>query len=448
MTTTRFQRRHIAQQAVASGSLAGAELAVSAIGAVALGTAGFGVVAAALAAATLCFALVDARLHEAVVALGSRLEAGGLMAERARLIRRLFLADLATGALGALLVLACIPLAPWLPGSLALPAGTLALAGGVVLSRNAGTAVSRSYLRITGRFGMLAWLTALGALARIGAVLPAIIGGIAVDGPEGPARMLWLLLAGNAFSAAVLVLPTVAVAARRDGLAAPSTPLPREEVRGALRFVRGSWLFSLSLVPLRELDVVILAAFAGDATVGVYRLARTGIAGADALLSPIHLAIFPHIARLWNHGHMAELARFIRRATVLLAGLGVVAAAAGIAAAPWVIPAIAGAQYEPSVPLLQVMLLALPLVAATLWLLPLLSSAGRTHRTAMANCAAGAASVAVLLAVTPAHGAWGPVVAYLAFAVVQAAAGAWFAHGVPAMRAVLRSAFAGGANYA
>ncbi len=447
MTTARFKRRHIAQQAAASGSLAGAELAVSAIGAAALGTAGFGVVAAALAAATVCFALVDARLHEAVVALGSRLEAGGLTAERARLMRRLFLADLGTGALGALLVLACIPLAPWLPGALALPAETLALAGGVVLSRNAGTAVSRSYLRITGRYGMLAWLTAVGAAARVGAVLPTLLGGVAVDGPEGPARLLWLLLAGNALSAAALVVPTVVVAVRRDGLATAGAPLPREEVRGALRFVRGSWLFSLSLVPLRELDVVVLAAFAGDATVGVYRLARTGIAGADALLSPIHLAIFPHIARLWHHGHLAELARFLRRATVLLASLGLVAAAVGIAAAPWVVPAIAGAAYQPTVPLLQTMLLALPLVAGTLWLLPLLRAAGRTHRTALANIVAGAASVAALLALTPAHGAWGPVAGYLVFVVAQAAAAAWFVHGVPAMRAVLRGAFGGG-NYA
>lgn len=448
MTAPRFRRTHVAQQAVASGSLAAAELLVGVIAAAALGTAGFGVMASAVAVATVCFALVDARLHEAVVALGSKFEAKGEPGQRVRLLRRLFAADLSTGALGALLVLACIPLAPHLPGALSLSPVTLALAGGVVLSRNLGTAVSRSYLRITDRYAMLAWVTAIGAAARIAAVLPAWLGYIALDADTGPTVMLWLLLAGNALSAAVLVLPTVWIAAVRDGLAQSGVPLTREDWRGVLMYVRGSWLFSLSLVPLRELDVVILASLAGDSTVGVYRLARTGIAGVDALLSPVHLAIYPHMARLWHHGHHAQLAKFLRRATALLAGLGAVSAVVGIVAAPFVIPAITSDAYAPSVSLLQAMLLALPLIAASLWLLPLLAAAGFTHRTAAANLAGGAASVTAMLIVTPEFGAWGPVAGYIAFAVAQTAAGVWLALRLPTVRSVLATAFARGSNYA
>lgn len=442
MSEARFKRRHVAQQAVASGSLAGAELAVSAIAAAALGPGGFGVVASAIAAATVCFALVDARLHEAVVALGSELESRNRAGERTRLLRRLFMADLGTGVLGALLVCALIPLAPFLPGSLALPPALLALGGAVLLARNAATAVCRSYLRVSGRFESLAWLTAIGAVLRVAAVLPALLGWVNVEGPDGPLLVLAMLALGNAASALVLVLPTVAIA-MRDGLAARGEPLTREDVRRTLLYVRGSWLFSLSLVPLRELDVAILAALAGDSTVGVYRLARTGIAGADALLSPVHLAIYPHMARLWHHGHRAQLAMFLRRCTRLLAIGGTAAAAAGIALAPWVVPLVGGAEYRPSVPLLQVMLCALPVVAASLWLLPLLAAAGFTHRTAAANLAGGAASVAIMVALTPSLGAWGPVMGYLAFAVAQTGAGAWLALRVPDVRAVLQAAWRG-----
>jgi len=431
--STGFRRRHVLQQAIASGSLAAAELCVGLLCARALGADGLGQLAAAVALATVAFALTDLRLQEATVVLGTALEADGARAQRAALLRRLLAIDVGSGLLGFGAVAAIAAAAPLLPRALAMSPALLLTAGGAILVKNAGNSVSRAYLRITGRYAALAALTCAGAIARVVAMLPAATGSTEADVPG----VLLLVLAGNAVAGALLVVPAVAIAVMRDGIGIRGERARPETSRRMSRFVRGSWLQSLALAPLREMDIVILAAFAGDSAVGAYRLARTGIQGIDAILSPIHLVVFPHVARLIARAETARLAAFLRRLTVRLAMSGVAVAAIGAFAAPKVIEAVAGPTFGPSVPLLQAILALVPLVAATAWAGPLLVAAGATHRAAAATAVAGIASVAVTAVASAAAGAWGPVAGYAAFVAVHAAASILAARRDPALGPLL-----------
>lgn len=409
-----IRRRHVVQQAAASGSLAASELAVGLLCARALGAEGLGKFAAATALATVVFAVFDLRLQEATVVLGTALESGRGVSDRAAVLRRLLVLDVASGVLGFIAVAAIAAAAPALPSALSMAPGLVLCAGAAILAKNAGNAVSRAYLRITDRYGMLAVLTCAGAIVRVSAVTPALTGSV----PPDPERMLLLVLAGNAAAGALLVLPTVLVAIGRDGITVGGSPATPESATRMRSFVRGSWLQSLALAPLREMDVVVLAALAGDAAVGTYRLARTGIQGIDALLSPIHLVVFPHVARLLAQGETGRLATFLRRLTGRLACGATAVAIVGIATAPVMVEALAGPTFAASVPLLQAILALMPLVAAGIWVGPLLVAAGATHRAAAVTAVAGAASVAVTAALSAAAGAWGPVAGYAAFVTI------------------------------
>ena len=431
--STGFRRRHVLQQAIASASLAAAELAVGLLCARALGADGLGQLAAAFALATVVFALIDLRLQEATIVIGAALAAEGQPSERATILRRLLILDFGTGLLGFVAVAAIAAAAPMLPQALAMAPALLLAAGAAVLVKNAGCAVCRAYLRMTDRYAVLAALTGTGAVTRVAAIVPAVVGSREADVPD----ILLLVLLGNAAAGAILVIPTVAIAVLRDGIGASGEPARAETSHRMSRFVRGSWLQSLALAPLREMDIVILAAFAGDSAVGAYRLARTGLQGIDALLSPIHLVVFPHVARLLAQDETARLAVFLRRLTIRLALAGVAVAAVGAMAAPKVIEAVAGPTFGSSVPLLQAILMLAPLVAATVWAGPLLVAAGATHRAAAATAAAGIASVAVTAVASAAAGAWGPVAGYAAFVAVNAAASILAARRDPALGPLL-----------
>ncbi len=415
---TKFRRRNILQQAIASGALALAELVVALLCANALGPDGLGQLAAATSLATVAFALVDLRLQEATVVMCASLECGDACDERASVLRRLLFLDVASGFLGFGMMSTLAAVSAFLPRSLATGSSLLFTAGAAIFVKNAGNAVCRAYLRITGRYAVLATCTSAGAMARVAVLLP-----ITTDTSVAAASdVLMLLLAGNAIAGALLVLPTIGLAVVRDRMAGSMAPIRRRTASRLWRFVRGSWMQSLSLAPLREMDIVILAAVAGDAAVGTYRLARVGIQAIDALLSPIHLVVFPHVARLLAQETTADLAAFLRRLTINLGLFGGMIAGLGFVFAPVLVEATVGESFRSAVPLLQAILVMAPLVAMTLWAGPLLVAAGATHRAAITTAIAGIVSVVVTGVVATTAGAWGPVAGFATFVAVYAAA--------------------------
>jgi O-antigen/teichoic acid export membrane protein len=428
-----FRRRNLLYQAVASGSLAMAELTVSLLCAKALGPDGLGQIAAAISLATVTFALVDLRLQEATVVMSASLLHGNARDELAPVLRRLLYLDILSGVLGFGMVCTLAAAPAILTRSLATSGPLLFTAGAAILLKNVGNAVCRAYLRVRERYAMLAALTAAGAVARVAVLVSIATSAAAAEASD----VLLLVLIGNATAGALLVLPTVALAIFRDGMTARSTSIGRETATHLSRFVRGSWLQSLSLVPLREMDIVILAATAGDTAVGIYRLARVGIQTTDALLSPIHLVIFPHIAQLLARGATQALARFLRKLTIYLGLFGGLIAAVGALIAPIVVEATAGASFRSAVPLLQTILVTAPLVAITLWTGPLLVAARATHRAAITTAIAGLLSLIVTGVVATSAGPWGPVAGFVTFTAVHAAASLYAGSRDTTLRAVL-----------
>jgi O-antigen/teichoic acid export membrane protein len=137
-------------------------------------------------------------------------------------------------------------------------------------------------------------------------------------------------------------------------------------LRSISKFVVLSSLTGTSRMISERADTLILGLFAAPQAVGAYQLARTIVAQLISLGNPIYSAVFPEISKLFAAGMLREMTALLRRLSLVLCGVGLTVAAAGITFSPWLIPIIFGRAFEPSVIIFQI------LVWRILWLFALL----------------------------------------------------------------------------
>lgn len=403
-------RRDLAAQAVATGMTAVAEFATVFVLARLLGVEGWGMAATALATTTVVFACLDQRWQDAMIRYHTMHAARGQAALLHRDVWRIVRSDVTTG------VVACVVAAAALVGYALLREGASAMLAvvpacvGIVTAKNVGNASARSYLRVTNRFVPLAVVTLLGALARCAAV-----GTVWLAGITTPSAALGMVLCGVAVSA-VLLNAAALVAARRDGMMQRATSAGgavaraegAEQVEQATQaaqtpddlrtFLRHSWLSGIGLMPLRELDTMLLGFIAGPAAAGPYQVAKTMYTAADTTLGPLQLALQPRLAAAYHHGHGQRLARMVRTICTWGVVFGCAVVLLVELAGPAVIRALLEERYQAAIPALQVMILAFPFSAALLWVIPLCSAAGRPDLVARASIGAGAVGMALIAA--------------------------------------------------
>lgn len=160
-------------------------------------------------------------------------------------------------------------------------------------------------------------------------------------------------------------------------------------------------------------NAALLRLYLPGAQVGYYANAERLAAAGKSMVQPITQALFPRVSHLVQHD--GEAARsLLRRSLLLMLAVSAAAALCLFVAAPWFVPLFFGAAYQASVPLLQVLIVTLPIVAASnvlglQWMLP--NGQDRAFNTIVV--AAGLLNIGLMTFLVPRYGsqgmAWGVI---------------------------------------
>ena len=189
--------------------------------------------------------------------------------------------------------------------------------------------------------------------------------------------------------------------------------------------IRRSWrLFILSTLPLVHLKLgsLLLGPLSGYAAVAAYDMGGRIIEASQFLVRPVTLVIFPACAALAAAGARGEVRRLAWPTLAVAASLGCGLAILGFLAAPLLQAVLLGPDYAHAVPLLRLLMLAVPgllLGGAAGYVAVALGLEGRALVVAAAALALHAALATWLI---PAWGAAGAAVA-LATALIVSALG-------------------------
>ncbi|MFZ2492490.1 MAG: oligosaccharide flippase family protein [Thermoanaerobaculia bacterium] len=374
-----------------------------------LGVNDFGRLSVALACATVTFQLVELRLHEAVIRYVSEFRERAQHAEVYAAVKLFLLADAMTGVAAFALVLAVAPLAARYLLKDAADVGVIVVAGLVILFQNVSTATSVGLCRTFGDFRMQAIISSVGGLSKVLLTVLAIrTFGLGVVG------VLLVAAASNLAMNAVLAANALRVVARHvpaEGRAPLS--LLRSRFRDIRRFVVSTYVFSLSAIPTKDLDVALVGYFAVPAASGVYKVAKTFIVAITMLVDPAFFVIYPQLTAMWIRREASRMIAFVQSITLILAAASVVVALASFVVVPAVITQVAGEQYAAAGSVFRVMIWALLFWAPLIWVNPMLLAADRPDIVTKASLIAGAVAVALQLLLIPTFEAIGAAVGYV-----------------------------------
>jgi O-antigen/teichoic acid export membrane protein len=171
-------------------------------------------------------------------------------------------------------------------------------------------------------------------------------------------------------------------------------PSRRPPLGESVGMVKLSFPFAINMAALNVIprfDLTIVAAFSTVAA-SYYAIGERVIFAIIIVPTVAGMALYPFLAREKSAARSA-----IRAASVMTLG-GAAFAAAGAALAPAVLPALFGSEYDESIKITQIMLIALPFMFASNALIPGLYTSGRERRLfAVTAPAAVIGSVGVLI---------------------------------------------------
>jgi PST family polysaccharide transporter len=214
------------------------------------------------------------------------------------------------------------------------------------------------------------------------------------QGTERMGRAVVVEVAARAFSTAGILL---LVTSPRDGwkvvalqalAGVVSTAVPAAWIFREVRWQRPSW--SRSVAALKEglgvfvfraastvtasAQSFVLGLFAAPVVVGYYGGGERIASALVVVTGPLSQALYPHMSHLVS-SDQRRAARLARLSLLVVGGAATLAMVVTLALAPQLVRGILGAGYEPSISVLRVLSLLLPLRAATSvlgmqWLLP------------------------------------------------------------------------------
>ena len=313
--------------------------------------------------------------------------------QRARLLSASLAVHVGAGlAIGGLVMLAGAALAPHLlerPPT-AWWVAAMALRMGVALPIDALNA----FVRLTGDFRTTGWLRLVTQVA----VTTLTVGALAIS-PD---------LTGYFFAVAIGAVVSIGlcIPASRQAIAAKlGGPLPIVPEFGVVRayltsdrFFRGGSLTSLAKLLSRSCDTLLVSAMAGDATTGLYRVARQAYDSLANLVDAVEQFYTPTIVDAVSRGQRDELRKHRQR--LVLIGM---AAAAGSIAASWLLlRPLAAARYPQYLPALPAFEVLSGLLVVTLgvhsWLWPMLVARGHVESFGLQAIVGALAQLAAIAA--------------------------------------------------
>jgi O-antigen/teichoic acid export membrane protein len=409
-TAARVRRllRNAGKLVVADGIASLIALLQSIVLARALGAAGFGLLALVIVFVNVFNQVVDIRLWETVTKFVAEFHERRQHGHARAVIKLVYLLDAGTGVLAFVLVVLLAPVAA--ERIFHRPeAAALMVCYSVTLLIGTVNQTSLALLRVFNRFTTLSIELVVSTAVRFvalalvashsGAILPIIWTYVAVE----LVRALGLLVLGLRTTRRALAEPGP------SGLGL-LRPRLREFVGFSIHNSLTTWLAAL----IRQVDVLILAAFRGDAQVGYFRLAKQFAKLLLRLTDPVYQAIYPELVRLREQvDDLSEIRRFISQtmsrvlllivpATIMI-GLG----------APIIIEMTVGSEFLPAAAAVRIMAAGVLVNAALVWARPLALTAGRPVVSTIAFVVSAVVLVAGSALLVPRYGFLGSAVTFL-----------------------------------
>jgi O-antigen/teichoic acid export membrane protein len=395
MTTSTFVRQ-VGALWTAQGIVAAVTVVQGVLVARWLGPTSFGVAALIVAVPSLVFTFMDARASEAAVRyLGEFQEQGD--AARARAFCKLGMGLDVAAASATLVIVAAT--APWAAAHVVHEpsvTGLLVVYGAAMVLR-APASTSEAVLVTLTEFRRLAILQTCLAVLRNGLVL------VLVGTGHGIAGAVWGAAIGMTVEGAVMVIAASRAGRRAwDGTWWSSRlGLLRSRAREITHFVVWSDAGSLLGVMAKQLDVIMVGAFAGSAQAGFYRLARSLGSLGGFVVGPVQSVLYQRFSKLRGAGDREGLAEATRRAVLWVSAPLALAGLVTLPFVPYVVVHLAGPEYRPAVGVSVVMVLLSITWFAFLWVRPLVLTLGEVRLWALTGLGVAIGSLAGFLLLIP-----------------------------------------------
>jgi O-antigen/teichoic acid export membrane protein len=361
--------RRVASTSIALWTSTGIAFIGTIVAARALGPSEYGTAILALATTGLISSFLDITLEQGLVHHGFRAIAAddppGLLA----LIRNGALMDGAAGLIVTAVIVAFAgPIADVATGG-AVDASLIQLAAltGLVTTLDPSTS---AVLQIGERPDLTAWAQALASVARVAAILAAIIAGFGAVG---------VVVATGVGSAAGSFLQTALAwrLVRRRWPVRPRRGEMRKTARTLVPFAIHSSLTQSLLAAGNSIIPIVLGRFAGTSAVAEFKIAQLPITASALAGAPLKLVMYAEMTKRATSGRIADLRHLVVRWTRIGWAIAVPGAIAGFFLLPWLIPELYGEAFDDSVPAAQIMLAPAFVGFAFGWMKNFLAATGR-----------------------------------------------------------------------
>ena len=401
--------RRIARQALWLGAISATQMLRSLLQVVIavriLGPDGYGALAVIISTSAIAHGLLAIPGVHTITTYVSRSVAEGRPDLAANTIRLVLatstcLSVLAYGVICALAVIA----AGWLElEPIHINAMLLYGVAGIFLSTHAETL---AILRLAERTVMGFLVTLLSALIHVGLLLAVWISNGGLLGVVSASIV-------GAATSGVLMFVAASFSARRAGAAKLFGSLAIKVPPEVWRFQIGTFGTATVTALAANIDTLVVAHFAGTAEAGLYRAARQLVEIARAPFAPIARSLQAEFSRQWFSLGGVGLRSAARRYTVLIAGTAAFGFGVLAVFREPVVALVYGDAFAAVASLLLIMLPGSLLVCCFLGLATLPHATGRVAPPLIAQLAALAASLVVLLAFVPTYQGTGAALAYL-----------------------------------
>lgn len=338
-----------------------------------LGPEQFGTAALVMSYPALLFTVLDARSRDATVKYLTEFSARGETRQALAMCKLGYSIDLFIAVVAFLLVGMT---AWWAEASIVQTPGvaSLILVYALAFLPRSLVGTSQAVLSACGRFRTLAWIELLTTTFRVVVVLGLVLGGWGVAG------VVWgsavgMVVFGGAIGAVAYTLTRNTWDA--SWLSARCSHL-RAQGREIFRFLFFTDLSGLMALFVKQVDIVILGYFRGPQEAGYYRLAKSLASVMTFAISPLQTVTYQRMVSLSNHPlKLRELTRTVGlRIGVPLGLINLV----GIFLFPWFALRFAGQSYHPSVPAIQLWVIAYSVWFGCFWLRPFYLARGWTKQ--------------------------------------------------------------------
>ena len=151
----------------------------------------------------------------------------------------------------------------------------------------------------------------------------------------------------------------------------------RTENPGILRFLWNSNFNVIIRQTVQRLDVILLSVLVDEKFVGYFHIARRVADSALKLGRPLNQAIFPELARKWSSGEERGFHKLVNGVLLAIAGLCLTVLIPAAFLMPSLLSFVFGAGFDGAASMVNVQLLAVILLLATMVLNPAMLSMGR-----------------------------------------------------------------------